>query len=52
MSMDLDNKPNNCYNENLKTAYTNKACETCKNNPKNGGDGICHCTLGLPEIKC
>lgn len=27
-----------------------KACIKCPNNPKNGGDGICHCTLGLPEI--
>lgn len=22
------------------------ACENCLNNPKNGGSGICHCTLG------
>ena len=28
----------------------NDACEKCSNNPKNGGDGICHCTLGLPLI--
>lgn len=21
-------------------------CEDCNKNPKNGGDGICHCTLG------
>ena len=21
-------------------------CDGCSNNPKNGGSGICHCTLG------
>ena len=21
-------------------------CDQCPNNPKNGGSGICHCTLG------
>ena len=21
-------------------------CDGCANNPKNGGSGICHCTLG------
>lgn len=26
------------------------SCERCSNNPKNGGDGICQCTLGLPSI--
>ena len=26
------------------------ACESCSNNPKNGGSGICFCTLGTPEI--
>lgn len=34
-----------------KYAFVNKACEYCSNNPKNGGSGICHCTLGLPKIK-
>lgn len=27
-----------------------QACDSCSNNPKNGGSGICHCTLGLPTI--
>lgn len=27
-----------------------QACANCANNPKNGGSGICHCTLGLPVI--
>ena len=25
-------------------------CESCSNNPKNGGSGICFCTLGTPGI--
>jgi len=27
-----------------------QVCNKCPNNPKNGGSGICNCTLGLPEI--
>lgn len=27
-----------------------EACQNCSNNPKNGGSGICHCTLGTPKI--
>lgn len=26
------------------------SCENCSNNPKNGGSGICHCTLGSPGV--
>lgn len=26
------------------------ACEDCSNNPKNGGDGICFCTLGQIHV--
>lgn len=26
------------------------ACEQCSSNPKNGGDGICNCTLAQPKI--
>lgn len=26
------------------------ACENCSNNPKNGGSGICHCTLGQIQV--
>lgn len=25
-------------------------CKQCPTHPSNGGDGICHCTLGLPKI--
>lgn len=32
------------------TAFNNEACKNCSNNPKNGGSGICNCTLGLMEI--
>ena len=27
-------------------AFGREACENCPSNPKNGGDGICFCTLG------
>ena len=30
----------------------NSPCDGCSNNPKNGGSGICNCTLGLPVITC
>ena len=26
------------------------ACKNCSNNPKNGGSGICHCTLGQMHV--
>ena len=28
------------------------ACAGCSNHPKNGGSGICHCTLGQPQLIC
>ena len=39
------NKP--CFITSL-----SKACQYCSKNPSNGGDGICHCTLGSPQITC
>lgn len=30
--------------------YIPPACRSCPNHPSNGGTGICHCTLGLPQI--
>ena len=27
--------------------YSYNACKDCSNNPANGGNGICHCTLNL-----
>lgn len=32
------------------TAFGTKACENCSSNPKNGGDGICFCTLGQINV--
>lgn len=34
--------------------YTNipSYCINCSNHPSNGGSGICHCTLGSPQITC
>lgn len=29
----------------------NYSCEFCNKNPKNGGDGICFCIIGTPDIK-
>ena len=29
-----------------------EACRSCTNHPSNGGTGICHCTLGSPQVKC
>jgi hypothetical protein len=32
--------------------YVNSTiCDKCGGNPKNGGSGICNCTLNLPQIK-
>ncbi len=28
------------------------ACRGCRTHPSNGGDGICNCILGLPQITC
>lgn len=30
--------------------FSQSACLNCPNNPKNGGDGICSCTLGRMNI--
>ena len=27
---------------------TPSVCNNCSNNPKNGGSGVCHCTLATP----
>lgn len=32
--------------------FGQSSCENCSNNPKNGGSGICNCTLGLPKVFC
>ena len=35
-----------------KEYYMPEACMNCPNHPLNGGDGICHCILGLKDIYC
>lgn len=30
--------------------YDNETCKYCGNNPKNGGSGVCHCTLATYKI--
>lgn len=37
---------------NTSSAFTASPCQTCSNNPANGGSGICLCTLGTPSITC
>lgn len=32
--------------------YGSKACDTCSVNPKNGGSGVCNCTLCEPAVTC
>lgn len=27
-------------------------CDSCPNNVKNGGSGVCNCILGLPNVTC
>lgn len=34
------------FNDGTISAFSQSACVNCPNNPKNGGSGICHCTLG------
>lgn len=39
------------YNSNNTTSnFSQSACLNCPSNPKNGGDGICFCTLGQMNI--
>lgn len=37
--------------EPIKDNFGSDACLNCPSNPKNGGDGICCCTLGQMEIR-
>lgn len=36
----------------IKDNFEQPACVNCPNNPKNGGTGICFCTLGQMQITC
>lgn len=41
----------NSYEDNAATlAFEKPACINCSANPRNGGDGICFCTLGQNVI--
>lgn len=35
-----------CFYNEIDSPNTQGPCEKCSNNPKNGGSGICACTLG------
>lgn len=32
--------------------FQSNSCANCPTNPKNGGTGVCLCTLGLRDITC
>ena len=34
------------------SAYSASPCQTCSNNPANGGSGNCNCTLGTCPVTC
>lgn len=44
---DFEFKDLNFYNYTKQEEYS--PCDSCSNNPKNGGSGICHCILGLQD---
>ncbi len=49
---DLLNADYHKYEDLTVSVFEQSACVNCSNNPKNGGSGICHCTLGQPKITC
>ena len=34
----------------IRDNFSNEACVNCPSNPKNGGSGVCFCTLGQVQI--
>lgn len=48
--MYLTVKPSETPDNFDKLFFTNDSCKNCSNNPKNGGSGICCCTLGSQVI--
>lgn len=50
--VDVTNDYLNNYNYEtpLVSNFEQSACINCPSNPKNGGDGICFCTLGQRQI--
>lgn len=47
---------NDYLNLNLKDSlvdnFEQSSCDNCPNHTKNGGNGMCNCTLGLPKVTC
>ena len=37
---------------NTTPAFSASPCQTCSNNPANGGSGNCNCTLGTCPVTC
>jgi Zn-finger nucleic acid-binding protein len=48
----LNDWNNYIYEEHYVTNFQHPPCIDCDNNPKNGGSGICNCTLNTPKITC
>lgn len=42
------NDQSNIFNDLF--GFENSPCDTCSNNPKNGGSRICSCVLGITRI--
>ena len=44
----------NAFNstDSLVNNFGQSPCDNCSNNPKNGGNGICNCILGLSKVTC
>lgn len=51
-SLEYDKQPslNDYINAPYSLATEQSPCDSCSNNVKNGGSGICNCILGLPKI--
>lgn len=49
-TLTYDDLNNDNYKTSLVGNFEQSACTNCPNNPKNGGSGICHCTLGQQTI--
>lgn len=48
----LYNGEKNPFDDTINNFFmSNKVCEKCSSNPKNGGTGICNCILGMEQIK-
>jgi calcineurin-like phosphoesterase family protein len=48
--LEIDPSPIDPYTFFKREDFSNLVCDSCSNNPKNGGNGICFCTLGSQTI--